>query len=395
MKTKIILFMLVIIMMLSTGCWDQIELSNVITVYGMAVDKIEDGKIRVTLLVPIPKTNVSTTDTGKHSSNTATIVSESGEGIMDAYRKIEMKLSREVFFSQLECVIIGEGLAETGVSEVLDFISRDREPPEKAYILFTKGEAAGILKITSPLEKNPAEEIRKLENLNVGIKMPLKNFLCALTETGINPIAPLVRKMPIEKGNSGTTIQTISISGAAVFNDDKLIGWLDDRESRGVLWLQNKIKTGVITATIPKEKGGGKIAGKILKSKTKIYPIINDDKIEMKVEIHTDASIYENTSKLDLSKSDLIHYIEGVYEENIRQIIQLSLDKTQKQLKTDVYGFGSIVYGKYPKLWENKYKKDWNEKFSKLKVNIVCNVRILETGYDTKSTTKKEEDIIK
>lgn len=395
MRTKATLFMIIIIMLLSTGCWDQRELSNMVITPGVAIDETEDGKICLTILVPIPKTSVSTADTGKSSSDRATLISETGEGIMDAFRKIEMKLSREVFFAQLDCIIIGENLARNGVSEVLDFFSRYREPPLKAFILFTKGEAADILKTASPLENNPVAEIRKLENLNVGVKMTLKDFLYELTETGINPISPLIEKVPVEKGKSDSSNKINSITGAAVFNKDKLAGWLNYRESKGVLWLKDQVKSGIITAYIPEEKGGGKVAGRIIKSKTRVHPIINGNEIEMKVDIYTDTSIYENTSKLDLSKSDLIHYIEGIYAQDIRAFIQLTLEKNQKQLDTDVFGFGTLINGKYPKLWDNYYKKDWSEKFSKLKINIVCSVRILDTGYDTKSATRGEEGLIK
>lgn len=393
MKTKNMLLFIIVISLIFTGCWDKRELSNMIIVFGVAIDKADDNTINLSILVPIPQKG-SSAENNSHVNKTA-LISESGEGIMDAYRKIEKKISREIFFSQLECIIIGEDLATSGVSEILDFFPRHREPPLKAFILFTKGEAADILKATSKLETNPADEIRKLESLNTGIKVSLIDYLYALTGTGIDPIAPLVEKVPGDKKNSNDPIETISLTGSVVFKNDKSIGSLNETESRGVLWLQDKVKTGVITIHIPKEKGGGKIAGRIIKSKTKIYPIINNDEIEMKVSIATEASVYENTSKLDLSDVEIIHYIEDLYAKDINNIIQLSLKKVQKELKTDVYGFGSIIYGDYPKLWESQYKSHWNEKFSTIKVNITCNVLVLETGYDSKSSTIKEEDLIK
>ncbi|GAA3313375.1 hypothetical protein GCM10020331_003350 [Ectobacillus funiculus] len=41
-----------------------------------------------------------------------------------------------------------------------------------------------------------------------------------------------------------------------MFRKDKLVGWLNHQEGRGLLWLRNELKTSLITINIPKEKKG-------------------------------------------------------------------------------------------------------------------------------------------
>ena len=137
------------------------------------------------------------------------------------------------------------------------------------------------------------------------------------------------------------------------------------------------------------------MSGQIIRSKTKIYPLLTGDGVNIKVDILTVANIFESNSKLNLSNPDSIHYVEECYAKDIKSFIQQSLEKVQKQLNVDVYGFGSVVNGKYPKQWENHYKESWNKDFSCLNVNISCRVKIYGTGFDTKSLTKKEEEILK
>ncbi|WP_438825873.1 Ger(x)C family spore germination C-terminal domain-containing protein [Neobacillus drentensis] len=59
------------------------------------------------------------------------------------------------------------------------------------------------------------------------------------------------------------------MNGAAVFKKDKLIGWMDETETRGILWLRNEIEGGVISIKVPKEKGGGNTSFDIIKSKNR------------------------------------------------------------------------------------------------------------------------------
>ncbi|MCD2347688.1 Ger(x)C family spore germination protein [Clostridium guangxiense] len=391
MKTLKITIIFILVVLLSTGCWDQRDLSHMMIVSGVAIDKIEDDKILLTLVSSIPKNVNQNFDSGSFEQNSSTfIVSASGVGLMDAYKNIEKKLSREIFFSQLQFIVIGEQVAREGVARVLDFFSRHSEPPMRVYIIATKGKAQDTLRVNSKLEKSVVEQIRKLENLNVSIKMNIKDFLYALTEDGIQPIAPEIEKVNSEKNNKTSRTQTIAMNGTAVFNNDKLVGWLDDKESRGVLWLRNKIKTGVITVFLPKEKGGGIVAGTIIKSNTKIIPLIDNGKLKLKVDVYVETNISESPSKLDLTNPTEVHYVERLYEEDIRKLIERSLEKSQKQFNMDIFGFGVAVNGKYPRQWQSNYKRNWDSTFSNLSVEVSCHVKNYSTGFDTKSLTQKK-----
>jgi spore germination protein KC len=396
MKAKPILSIVLIISLTFSGCWDGRELSYMLIVSGIAIDKGEHDNIRLTLLAPLPKVKGSTESIGgSEASNEVFIVSEEGEDIIDAYRKISIKLSRQIFLSQTQVILVGEALASEGISDTLDFFTRHPETPMKIFILFTKGTASDLLKVKSKLEVDSLEEIKKLKYLNLGKKLQLKDFIYMITEEGIQPTAPLVQGISSEKEQTSSGSTVMSITGAAVFKEDKLIGWMNMKEYRGVMWIHNRIKTGGITVEIPEEKGGGTVSGQIVDANTKVVPVINGDDLEIKVNIFTQANISQSASKLDLSDRKIIHYVEGLFSEDIKKLVEASVNSVKDQFSSDVFGFGIVVHGKYPKQWDKSYKKNWDDNFYKLKISISSTVKINETGYDTKTITKKEEELLK
>ncbi|MBL4933845.1 Ger(x)C family spore germination protein [Clostridium paridis] len=397
MRYKKVLSLFITFLMICTslvGCWDKKELDHLLIVSAIALDTNKDGTISLTLLSSIPR---QSTNKGEVSSgqNDTILVSAEGENIIDAYRKIELKLSREIFLSQAECLIVGESTASSGLSDILDFFSRDQQVPLKTYILFSRGKASDILEVKSPIENTPFEEVGKLEDLNLALKMRYKDMLYAITEEGVEAIAPIIQRVSSVDYSSSKSKSLLSIPGSALFKDDKLAGFITDRETRGILWLKNEINNGMITAKIPNEKGGGLISGRIERVKTKIDPILKGDTVEFNVNIFADATIYESSSKLDLSSHSAIEYAQKMYAKEITEMINESLEKIQKQYKLDVVGFGAKVHGKYPKQWDTIFKDHWNSEFSKSKIIINCNVKIFSTGFDSKSILKKEEDLIK
>lgn len=386
------IFILFLTMILLTGCWDKRELRNLLIVSGVALDKDTEGKVVVTILSTIPKISSQTTGTG-FSSETFRF-SAKGDSLTNAFRNLEGKVSREIFLSHLECIIIGESIAHDGVADVLDFFSREKQTPIRTYLLMAKGEAADIFTASSPVEKNPLEEIGKLQRLNLVFRTRLVHFYYRLTEEGVEPVLPVVEKVPSLEESSENNVKVLSLTSSAAFNNDKLVGYFNYKESRGLLWIRNKIKKGTISVNVPFERGGGTVSGQIIRSDLKINPILVDNEVKFNIDVTTEATISESSSKLNFGKPKEVHYIEELYSNEISDLINLTLRKGQKELTTDVFGFGAKVHGKYPKQWESQFKDSWSTEFPKIDVTVNSNVRIFEIGFDVKSLPFKEKEFV-
>ncbi|MFD1776946.1 Ger(x)C family spore germination protein [Paenibacillus rhizophilus] len=397
---KLGILLLILVMLPMTGCWSRTELNDLSIVTAAAIDKMDDGKYLLTLQIAVPTMlgpvgNSSSSGTGSGGEKPTAIVSEKGETIMDACRKLQKKLPRRLFFSHSRIIVIGEKQAREGVSPVLDFFVRYRESRLRSFILFTQGKAADILKLNAKWEKISAEEIREEEQRHIGLQIYLKDFFHMLLADGIEPVAAQVALMSTEidseESSSGQEMNA-AISGSAVFRKDKLVGWLNDAETRGVLWLRNELKTSIVTVDIPEDKGGGKISAAAVRETTEIKPILRNGKLKIKAEIFMENTLYENNSKLDMSDPRVIQFVERELEQDIKKRIQLTLDKAQKTFNSDIFGFGTAVYRTYPKAWNRQFKDSWDDVFPELEVDIKPHAKLVRTGLTNKSMIMVEEE---
>lgn len=381
MKTLRTFLLLVIIMILLSGCWNRVEVNDIAFVTAIGLDLLEDNKIRLSLQVAIPtKLGPTGGSGGGGTQNSTFVISETGITVSEAYRNIQGKIPRHIFFSQSRVLLIGEALAKKGIAHIIDFHTRYHEPRINSFIMFTKGEAIEIINSKPNLESVSAEETKELAKLNIGPTIYIMDFLNMLLTDGIEPIGPQFTLKTMEVKNKNNVQQGQTVHGTAVFKKDKLAGWLDDVETRGILWLRNEMKTGVITISIPKDQGGGNVSVNIFRSDTKITPKLQNGNITISIDVTSEMSVMENASKLNLDDSKVINDIQKNIEEEIKNRIQLVVDAAQKEYKSDIFGFGQQVYKKYPKEWNSKYKKNWDQEFAELKVNINPKVFVRRIG---------------
>jgi len=388
---------LIVILPLLTGCWNRTEINDIAIVLGIAVDKLENEQIQLSLQIAVPKA-LGTSESGQGSGATKStiMISSKGKSIMEVYRTIQEKVPREVFFAHSRVIIVGEALARDSVSSILDFFSRYRQAHLRNYLLFTKGKAVDILKSTPRLESIMAEEIREQERTGVGVQTSVRDFLKRLLKDGEEPMAAQISNVPLETVSgikteeSGTSKKTPAINGAAVFRGNRLVGWLNDKEARGVLWLRNELKSGILAVMVPTEEGKRTIIAKVEKGSTSIKPIFHNNKLKIKIETYGEVDIFENDTSLDLRDPRVINTLQSMFEKDIKKRIKLTLDKTQKKLKSDLFGFGQAVYRTEPTKWKNSYKKRWSEVFPDLEVEIVPHLKVKGTGFSTKSMSQPD-----
>jgi spore germination protein KC len=72
--------------------------------------------------------------------------------------------------------------------------------------------------------------------------------------------------------------------------------------------------------------------------------------------------------------------MERELSDSIRDDIEASLRKAQKELKTDIFGFGFSFYRKYPKLWHKEYEQKWEDIFPELPVTVHVDAKVINTG---------------
>jgi spore germination protein KC len=379
MKVLKIATLIVLSLLLLSGCWNRTEINDIAIVTAVGLDLLEDDNMRLSLQVAVPAQLGQATGPTQRGKSTF-IVSELGGTISEAFRRLQEKLPRRIFFSHSRVLIIGEDLARNGVSHILDFYARYQEPRMHSSIIVAKGNAVDILKQEPTLENVSAEEANELIKRKVGLMISIRDFLDMLLTEGVEPVAPQFVLEPLEVKSDSQTKEKQAINGAAVFKGDKLVGWMDDVETRGILWLRNEMKQGVITVNIDEERGGGKISTNIIRTESDIVPDLKDGKITITIKTRAEMNVLENASEVNLGDPENIDKLEKEIEKEIKDRMRMTLDKAQGELGSDIFGFGEALYKKYPKEWNNTYKEKWDDEFPELEVIVKPKVFVRRVG---------------
>lgn len=176
----------------------------------------------------------------------------------------------------------------------------------------------------------------------------------------------------------------LKVGGTAVFKGNKMAGWLDERESRGLLWVRGKVKGGIITVSCGSGGGGDqRFSIEILSNGSKIEPELVDGELSVTVKITADTSIQEAECRQELEKPEVIKSIENSLADAVRGEVEAALARAQREYRSDVFGFGEAVHRKYPGVWK-EVKNDWKEIYPDLPVYVEVDARIARTGLVTK-----------
>ena len=97
------------------------------------------------------------------------------------------------------------------------------------------------------------------------------------------------------------------------------------------------------------------------------------------------GTIYEMNGPLNLNNIKNIKKLEKKWNKKLKKDIENTINKIKTEYKSDIFGFGNMIYKNYPKRWE-KIKNNWNDKyFKELKIKIHANTKIVSTGSLTKT----------
>lgn len=225
-----------------SGCWDQVELPDLAIITAAAIDRLEDGKTRISVQIFIPRT-ITSGQTGEDPSSASTFVREGiGDNLANAISKLQLNVPRRLFWGQCKLFIFGDELAKNGIRKEIDFLARHPSPRGKSLLYVSKGEARDILTLIPPLERYSGEALRKVSQIENGMITTLKDVDMGLMGESESVSMPYIKKLS-QNDKTRKSNQTIPVfEGTAVYKKDKMIGTLNMKETRGLLWLKDEVK---------------------------------------------------------------------------------------------------------------------------------------------------------
>ena len=366
------LFLLLAIIYIATitlaGCWNYREIDMMAAIAGIGIDKGEDERYKLTVEIAEFVGERQSVPVGR------TITIE-GETIFDAARNGIALLGEKLYWSHAKVLILSERVAGEGVTPILDWFSRDSETREDINILIAKGstpkdilEGKGGNSGVKSFEMGTM--MRNQRNLSKAPKVEVWQFVNNLQAKGIVATSPSVY---LEEVN-GKRIP--KISGTAVFKKDQLLGYLDEEETKIMLFIQDEINGGLLVLV---EEDSGRempITLEIFKSKTKVEPVVNNETIKFNIKIETTVALAELGGTKDYIKEEEERKkLELLASEKLKEKVMQLVSKMQNQLEVDIFGFGEDLRRDKPKLWK-KMENNWHENFRNVSVNVSAKISI-------------------
>lgn len=372
MKKKTLIVIIIAISILTTGCWDMVEINERLFPYSIGVD-LNDGDGE-RYIVSISYLNINAIGKNAIQEERVFIVSTTASSIFEATRQLSTILPYPFHLKHLRVLVLGEDLAKDGhlVRQIMDGLSRDYIINKKIQIAVGEGKAQEILQAV-PRSARQEEIEGSLFSMLRGDKTTSRYTPKSLTDfiqtTDKSGIAIVPRAAVYE--------DDIKIFGGAIFRNYCLIGNLGEIENRSIALMRDKVKTELIDAPYKDTTLSYTITGQSTKKKL----IKNDGKLSIKLDIETEGSLQEYIIMDDppINSERIRKEMEDAIDIVLNKEIMDTLEILQKKYKADAIDIGEYISKFHPKVWK-EVSENWDEVFSEMEIDAIVSSKIRRRG---------------
>ena len=374
MKNKKI-FILILVILLLTGCSDYRELTDMAIISNLGIDKV-DEEFHITVQILNSKSNSN--DDSKKNSSEVILYNSKGKTIHEALRNTSLESPKKLYVGHLESIIISERIAKSNISELFDFILRDPEITKDANILMIKDASINeVMSIITPLESIPAESIKS--SIEVASKIqgsvnniPFDEFAATIIETGIDPVIPLITIKENKSDNKEVNPEKriVMSKELAMFSREKFVGYLNRDAAFGYNIALNNVNKNNY-ASIELVNNNSKLSYDVSKNTLSIKSTIV-------------GSLSELNCNYNIKKESDVKKLEKKLEKRIEDMLNETIEYAKKYYKSDFLGIERYVL-------KNDYKHYKGKNYNDLRKNINSNIEV-KVKFIQKGSIKKGDE---
>jgi spore germination protein KC len=370
------IFLLFATLVLS-GCWDRTEINDMAFILTSGLDLEDNGKYRLSVMVPLPGQMGGATGGGGGTSGDKSyyIDSEVGETYRECFNLLQKRMSRRMFLAHRRTIIVGEALAKRGIGDLFESVPRIPENRMTTYLVVAKGNAYDMMMSTPRFERFPSEAVRELVKARSVIDINFKDIGVALTLPGADPIAVYMAVKNSEKNEDPS--KEIEFKGYAQFRNDKMVGILENEPALGLALLQGQ-KAVIIPVSL-QTPDGNQINVRIYQSATSIRAKLAKQQLTYNINVKLMATLAEGKTQYDLSQTDHALVVEAAISEYAKKAVQKLIENSIKH-NVDSAQLGSVLWRAYPEQWTNQFEKTWPQGLKDAKLDIQVESLLTDTG---------------
>lgn len=414
-KKRILVGLLILMILITNGCWDRRELETLGIVQALGFDLGPDQKgVTITTMIAIPaKLGGQSGDGGGGGGGDepgVLVISMDAPSIYEAFNKINTMINREVSLLQNQVLIIGEEMAKKGMGKWVDNLIRFREMRRTMLLFVCKGKAAEIMKVQPKLETKPSEYLIDLVAISRRTGMfptvtlndffkryesfAQENYLPLLDkQDGADKKAPSAGQEGEEgkkegsqpgPGQSAPEVEdpkpeNIKLIGSAIFKKDRMVGNFDIYETQILLLLNNEFKEALLTIEDPLKRDSYIIFRLLSTAPVQIKYKRQNNTDRFNIKLVLEADLVSIQSNIDYTRPQMESFLGRVIAAELRNRIIKVINKAQGEYNSDVFGFGQKVRSTF--ITSPEYENyHWPDKFREARIDVEVQVDLRRVG---------------
>lgn len=335
------------------GCGYR-ELYERLLIHGIGVDATDDG------FVVTVRSSVSPGDEGEEYFRSE------GRSVLEALTNLSLSTGREPFYSHNYLVVFGRSCAEQGIDRCLDFFVRYYNTRPAVQMYMAEGAAEEILSFEKDGKLLKMSELQQLgdsgQTNGKAVGAEILDFVNGVKREGSSPVLPVLRAE--ESG--------VEVVSTAYFDGYRLKGTLSPEQTRGYMAAKNQLKKG--EAVVMGDFGAVTLS--LSRSRGEMDVYMDADGPVFTITVQAQADVSAVSGGRDRLPAAAYPQIEQEAARLIQEEILSTLTLCVQQDHCDIFGFGNLLYRRYPAWWRVEAPA-WSTRMADCRYNVNTSVQVL------------------
>lgn len=394
------ILLLVVFCATLAGCNGSRETDQLAYVLAIGVDQAEGELLEVTYQIALPRTT-SSSDSSSDGKKSSTNLTYKSSNLAEARNLLNSTLALRSVLYHAKIIVVGEKLAKKGLGDIMGPLKRYREYRGSMYVAVARGTAKDFLSNSESVAGlSPAkffeESMTRYSDSNYVMQTTLHQFYGRMKDRTVDPYLALVAVSPdttaLENSKDGNPKDSkgetyiagavprkggtkVGFLGTALFKAEKMVGILNDKQTRCLSMLLGNFTYSFISVKDPLIENKSVNIYLHQEKRPSVHVVLDDGKPYYNVDISLEGDITGIASGTNYEKEKY----QKDLEEEVKQIIADEMQNTIEVMKTldcDAAGFG---YYLRPLFAKQKDLDDFLEQHhfhdSDISVNVKFQVR--------------------
>lgn len=396
--------------LLTAGCRgagrDPDEVAFIVAV---GIDAAPGGMLKVSYQIGQASGGGDMSAGAQQQGGRSEVISVVAPTLPEARMLLNSVIAPTVNLSHVKALVISEEMARGGLQDIVGLTGRFREFRGSVFVIVAGGPAEEFLRQNKPLF---AFTVAKYYELMMATavesgyfdRSQLHDFILRMKSVSAEATvayAALTRQIPAEgltmsevPGQKGGQIKAGEIPrqggnapeflGAAVFQGDRMVGVLDNQETRALAVVTGKYMRGFVTVADPLEPKRAVVVNVGLDEKPKIKGRLEGGRAVFVIYAKLEGEIVSIPSGINYEEPAYRTLLEAQVANVFTGEIRRMLDKTQA-LNADVVGLGYRLHRHF-RTFPDWRAFDWHNRYNQAEIDVQVEVTLRRTGLMWKTT---------